>query len=232
MKLSIIVPAHNEEDNIVEVIKRIEDSVLIGHELVVVNDHSTDKTLSLVEQLCKEYGNLVLVENKLECGFANAIRIGFYYSIGELLVPVMADLCDDLSTIQVMHEKINQGYDIVCGSRYILGGKRLGGSKLKGFLSNFAGCSLHYLLGVPTSDIANAFKMYKRDVLEKIEIKSKGFEISMEIPIKAFYLGFKITEVPTLWKERAKGKSNFKMFKLLPSYLKLYAWAIFKRLRG
>lgn len=232
MKLSIIVPAYNEEDNIVEVIKRIEESVFIPHELVVVSDHSTDKTFELVEQLSKQYKNLVLVENKLEVGFANAIRTGINHSSGELLVPVMADLCDDLSTIQAMYERINQGYDIVCGSRYILGGKRLGGSMLKGFLSNFAGCSLHYLLGVPTSDIANAFKMYKRDVLEKIEIKSKGFEISMEIPLKAYYLGFKITEVPTLWKERAKGKSSFKIFKLLPSYLKLYAWAIFKRLRG
>lgn len=232
MKLSIIVPAHNEEDNIVEVVKQIEDSVHIWHELVVVSDHSTDKTFELVEQLSKEYKNLVLVENKLECGFANAIRTGFSCSSGELLVPVMADLCDDLSTIQVMFELINQGYDIICGSRYISGGKRLGGSKLKGILSNFAGCSLHYLLGLPTRDIANAFKMYKRGVLEKIEIKSKGFEISMEMPLKAFYLGFKITEVPTLWKERAMGKSSFKIFKLLPSYLKLYAWAIFKRLRS
>jgi len=232
MKLSIIVPAHNEEDNIVEVIKRIEDSVLIEHELVVVNDHSTDKTFELVEQLAKVYKNLVLVDNKLEGGFANTICTGFSCSSGELLVPVMADLCDDLSTIQAMYERINQGYDIVCGSRYILGGKRIGGSKLKGFLSSFAGSSLHYLLGVPTSDIANAFKMYKRDVLDKIEIKSKAFEVSMEIPLKAYYLGFKITEVPTLWKERAKGKSSFKMFKLLPSYFKLYAWAIFRRLRG
>jgi len=84
---------------------------------------------------------------------------------------------------------------------------------------------------VPTNDIANAFKMYKKEVISSIDIQAKGFEISMEIPLKAYYLGFKITEVPTVWKERTKGKSSFKIFKLLPAYLKLYVWAIFRRLR-
>ena len=129
-----------------------------------------------------------------------------------------------------MFKKINEGCDVVCGARYIKGGARIGGSKIKGFFSCFVGWSLHYLLGIPVHDIANAFKMYRKNVLDSIDIKSKGFEISMEIPLKAYYSGFKITEVPTVWRERTKGKSNFSMFRLLPSYLKLYIWAIFMRL--
>jgi hypothetical protein len=111
------------------------------------------------------------------------------------------------------------------------GGGRLGGSRLKAFLSSFAGRSLRYLLNLPTNDITNSFKMYRRNVTDSIGIvnlKSHGFDISMEMALKAYYLGFKITEVPTIWKERSRGKSNFKIFKSLPDYIKLYIWAIYK----
>lgn len=86
------------------------------------------------------------------------------------------------------------------------------------------------MLGIPTHDIANAFKMYRKKAIDSIDIQTKGFEVSMEIPLKVYFLGFKITEVPTIWRERTKGKSNFKILKLLPDYIKLYIWAVYKRL--
>ena len=230
MKLSVVVPAHNEQDNIVNVIERIEDSLNIEHELVVVNDNSTDATVELVQRLSRKYSNIKLVHNKAGKGFANALKTGFGNVSTDIVIPVMADLCDDLTSIPKMLDKLNEGYDIVCGSRYIRGGARLGGSKVKGFFSFWAGKSLSFLLGVPTHDIANAFKMYRKKVIDSIDIKSKAFEISMEIPLKAYYSGFKITEIPTLWKERTKGQSSFRILKLLPAYTKLYIWAVFKRL--
>ena len=229
MDLSIIVPAHNEEGNIAQVIQKIEETVIVSHELIIINDHSTDKTGTIVSGLMQDYPNLRLIDNPLEGSFANAIKTGLANIKTGVVVQVMADLCDDLNTINKMYEKIGQGYDVVCGSRYIKGGARLGGSRLKGFLSTFAGWSLHYLLGIPTHDIANAFKMYSKKVLDTVNIEAEGFEISMELPLKAYYAGFKITEVPTVWREREKGKSNFKMFKLAPSYLKFYLWGIVKR---
>ena len=227
--LSIIVPAFNEEENIAGVIERIEKSVDIGHELIVVNDHSADRTPLIAKELSAKFSNLRAVDNLNDKGFANAIRFGFSQARGELVIPVMGDLCDDLDTLKEMAKKINQGYDVVCGSRYIKGGARIGGSKIKGFLSSLAGWSLYYLLGIPTHDIANAFKMYRKKVIDSINIEATGFEISMELPLKAYYAGFKITEVPSVWREREKGKSSFKMFKLIPRYLKLYLWAIKKR---
>jgi len=229
MKLSIIIPAFNEEQNIADVIKQVENSLDIDFELIIVNDHSVDFTVGIVEQFTSKYNNIRLVENKLPKGFGNAIKTGFKTALGDVIMPVMGDLCDDLSTVKSMLDKINEGYDIVCGSRYIKGGARIGGSKIKGFFSCFAGQSLSFLLGLPTHDIANAFKMYKKKVMGSVEINSSGFEVSMEIPIKAYYLGFRITEVPTIWRERKKGKSSFKMFELFPSYFKLYLWAVFKK---
>ncbi|MDD5431410.1 MAG: glycosyltransferase [Candidatus Omnitrophica bacterium] len=230
--LSIIVPAHNEQENIQPVLERIESSLDIPFEVVVVNDHSEDDTGKIVQSLTNKYKNIRLVENKLPAGFANAIRTGFINASGEFVIPIMADLCDDLETVKEMYGKMPAGFDVVCGSRYIKGGARLGGSKLKGFFSSFVGWSLFYLLGIPTHDVANAFKMYRKKVIESINIESVGFEISMELPLKAHFLGFKITEVPTVWKEREKGKSSFKMFKLFPNYLKFYTWALVKRVKG
>ena len=232
MKLSIIVPAHNEEESISDCLRKVEDSVSFEHELVVVNDHSVDRTGQIVAELASQYKNIKLVKNNRQGGFANAIRTGFDNATGDVLMPVMADLCDDLSTIPKLWVKINQGFDIACGCRYTKEGARLGGSRFKGLLSRSAGRSLHFLLGIPTHDIANAFKMYRKNVIESIDIKAKGFEISMEITLKAYYLGFKITEVPTVWRERTKGKSSFSVFKLLPNYLLLYIWALLRKISG
>jgi glycosyltransferase involved in cell wall biosynthesis len=232
MKLSIIIPAHNEEENIADVITKVEATVAIEHELVVVNDHSVDKTGQIVAGLAGEYKNIRLVENKREKGFANAIRAGFEACGGDVVIPVMGDLCDDLSTIPLLWDKIDQGFDVACGCRYTKEGGRFGGSRFKAILSGFAGCSMYYLIGIPTHDISNAFKMYRKKVIHSVEIKAKGFEISMELTLKAFFQGFKIGEVPTVWKERTKGKSSFKVFKLLPAYIRLYLWAIFRSIRG
>lgn len=229
MTLSVVIPAYNEQDNIIDVVNSIESILEIPHELIVVNDHSTDATAELVQKLSIQYNNLRLVENSLPKGFASAIKTGFANIKTEAVVPIMADFCDDLCTITEMAKKIDEGFDVVCGARYIKGGRRLGGSKTKGFFSCFVGRSLHYLLGVPTNDIANAFKMYRKIVIDSINIESKGFEVSMEIPLKAYYLGFKLTEVPTVWRERTRGRSNFSMLRLFPDYFKLYIWAIFKR---
>lgn len=229
MKLSIIIPAHNEQDNITEVINRVEGSLDIPHELIIVNDHSQDGTAEIVERLSERYPNIRLVDNINTKGFANALKTGFASAKTDIMVPVMADLCDDLNTIREMFRKINENYDIVCGCRYIKGGARLGGSKIKGFFSCFVGKTLKFLLGLPTHDIANAFKVYRKKVIDSVNIESTGFEVSMEIPLKAYFSGFKITEVPTVWRERTKGKSNFRMLKLLPNYFKLYAWAFFKK---
>jgi dolichol-phosphate mannosyltransferase len=233
MKISVVVPAHNEEENILEVVEKIEDALIgLEHEVVVVNDHSCDKTPEIVLGLTARFAAVRLVHNLSAGGFANAVRTGFANIRGEVVVPVMADLCDDLSTIGKMLEKMKEGYDIVCGCRYAQGGQRLGGSRLKGFLSGVGGVTVCYLLGVPTHDIPNAFKMYRKQVIDTVKSNTNGFEISMEIPLKAHFLGFKIAEVPTVWRERTRGKSSFKIFKLLPAYLKLYLWAIKKRMVG
>lgn len=230
MKLSIAIPAYNEEENIGQVIEQIENMVKLPFDLIVVNDHSADKTAEIVTGLTKKFNNIILIENKLTPGFANAIKTGLLSAKTEVVVPVMGDLCDDLETIPVMFKKIEDGFDVVCGSRYIKGGSRIGGSKVKGFFSFLVGLTMSIFTGIPTRDVANAFKMYRKRVVDNISIESTGFEISMEMALKAYFKGFKVTEVPTVWREREKGKSSFKMFNLTPNYSRWYLWALGRKL--
>ena len=229
MKVAIVIPAHNEEGIIAKTIKAIEDQVTVDYEIVVVNDHSTDNTYEVVKSLSKEFTNIGLVDNDWDKGFANALAKGFSVSNCEFAIPVMADLCDDPRTINEMHAKASEGYDIVCGSRYMKGGTKLGGPPIQAFFSRFVGRSLKYLIRIPTSDISNSFKCYRKAILDSIKFESKGFEISMEIPLKAYFAGCSVTEVPTVWKGREIGKSKFYIFKVAPDYIKLYLWAIFGR---
>lgn len=232
MKLSIIIPANNEEEVIAHTIESIEREADLDYEIIVVNDHSIDNTVKVVEGLRKKYSNLRLIDNDREKGFANALRKGFSVTNSDLLIPVMADLCDDPGSIKQMYERALDGFDVVCGSRYINGGGKIGGPVLQSLFSKFVCLSLKYLLGLPISDASNSFKCYRKNALENIYTQSKDFEISLEIALKAYFAGFTITEVATIWKGRSLGKSKFYLFRLAPKYIKLYLWAIFKKFIG
>ncbi len=228
--ISIIIPARNEEETIVStllnLVKNLEG---LSYEIIVVDDHSSDKTVEVVEKVCIKSPQVKLTTNNFQPGLGGTLKRGFAEAGGEVVIPVMADLCDDPGTIRAMYRKIKEGYDVVCGSRYIKGGEREGGPLLKRFLSRGAGKMARILTGLPTHDATNAFKMYRKELIDNLNIESKGFEIFLEIPLKLYFQGGRITEVPTLWKARSKGKSKFSSWQTLIPYLKWLTWGFFKR---
>jgi hypothetical protein len=143
----------------------------------------------------------------------------------------MADLSDDLAVVPRMVDLIREGgHDIVCASRYMKGGRQIGGPWLKRTLSRLAGLSLFWLGGLPVHDATNAFRAYRRSVLESIPIESTGgFEYSLEITAKAHAKGARITEVPSTWRDRTAGESRFALRAWLPKYLKWYFFALRNR---
>ena len=139
----------------------------------------------------------------------------------------MADMSDDYSVVDDMCGLMDAGYDVVCGSRYMRGGKQIGGPLLKKTISRVAGLSLRYVTGVPTHDATNSFKLYRKSMLDTMEFESDGgFEIGMEIVVKAHFSGFKVTEIPCTWTDRAEGKSRFRIIEWAPKYLKWYLYAL------
>lgn len=233
MNLTLVVPVYNEAANIAKLIATASKKINFPYRLIVVYDFDQDSTIPVVKKLMKKNPQIELVKNNQGDGkgVISAIKTGFNLVKDGAVVVIMADLADDLATINPMFAKIRQGDDVVCGSRFSPGGKKIGGPIIKSFLSRMSGLLTPTLLGIPTQDITNAFKMYKKEVIDAVTIESKGgFELAMEIAIKAHYLGFKVTEVPTVWRDRTTGRSRFKFFAWLPHYLHWYVWGISQRL--
>jgi len=230
IKLSIIIPARNEQENIkdtVEIIMSYIDKE--NTEVIIVNDHSTDKTEEIARKMSEKFENVRVINNEKTQGFANAILSGIEKAKGKYVLPIMADMCDDPKIIkEMLKEAEEKNFDIVCGSRYIKGGRKIGGPKVQGFFSTFVGKSLYYLIGIPTHDVSNAYKLYKKKIFDDIKIEEKGFAVSMEITLKGYFAGYKISEIPTVWYGRKKGKSKFKLSKTFP-YIRLYFWAIIEK---
>lgn len=230
--LSIVVPVYNEGDNIVPLFEEIAAKIHVPHEILIVYDFDEDDTLPVLRARYGEMSHLRLIKNPTR-GVLSAIKTGLAAGQGEALLVMMADLSDDLAAVDGMFERVQQGYDLVCGSRFMKGGRLIGGPWLKGMLARMAGLSLHWLTRIPTHDITNSFKMYRRHLIEAIPIESNGgFELGMELTLKAFLEGWRITELPSTWTDRVAGKSNFKLWQWLPKYLHWYFTLILGRWIG
>lgn len=226
------MPVYNEGDVIAKTIKRVETTVKTPHELLIVYDMDEDTSIPPVKKLQKKYPNVKLIKNAFGGGALNALKTGLNKAKGEAVCIMMSDLTDDPKVLNKMAEKFKKGYDVVVASRYMKGGRQIGGPKFKKFLTITAGLSLHYFFGLPVHDATNSFRLYSKKFLKKVKIESDGgFELATELTVKAHYGGFKVTEVPTVWTYLDK-ESRFNMKKWIPKYLRWYLWAVKKRLSG
>ncbi len=226
--LHIVVPVYNEAENFPRLYEELSKKIHTPYKLIVVYDFDEDTTVPVVKKYLKKDKRISLAKNTKGRGVLYAILTGFEAVKNGPLLVTMADLSDDLKVVDDMYKLYLQGADVVCGSRYMKGGKQIGGPLLKRILSRTAGLSLRYIRRFPTHDITNNFKLYDKAFIDSIEIESVGgFEIAMEITTKAFENKKSIKEVPSTWKDRTAGDSNFKLFQWLPSYLKWYFRALF-----
>jgi dolichol-phosphate mannosyltransferase len=232
-QLSIVIPAYNEGANFPGLWNEL--SSLINAEFIayVVYDFDEDNTVPVVKRIIVEgESRLRLVKNERGRGVVSAIMTGFDVVAGGPVLVVMADLSDDLAQVDRMLALYSDGYDVVAGSRYMKGGQLIGGPFFKQLLSRLAGTSLWWLRGLPTHDATNAFKIYDSDMVKSFTVESLGgFELNLELTVKAFLAGHRIAEVPTTWRDRTSGESRFRLWKWLPHYLQWYFYA-FRRKSG
>jgi glycosyltransferase involved in cell wall biosynthesis len=234
VELSVIIPVYREGEAARSVIDAVATRLRMSHEILVVHDEASDSTVPVVEAIRRRHPAVRPLLNTLGRGPALALRAGFAAARGEAVVVTMADASDDPDDIPRMYAKLREGFDLVAASRYMPGGRQEGGPWLKGLLSAAAGRSLHRLAGLPVSDATSAFRMYRRAMLEALPLESRhGFELGLEITVKAFLAGYRLTEIPTVWRDRRHGTSNFRLLRWLPRYLRWY-WLALSRgiLRG
>jgi dolichol-phosphate mannosyltransferase len=232
LDLSIIMPVYNEGEAIVPILRDLEAALKAKHEILVVYDFDEDTTVAPLRALAAEMPALRPLSNDLGRGVLNALKAGMAASTGTFVVVMMADGSDEPAVIERMLAFGRSGADLVAASRYMSGGGQIGGPRFKRLLSRIAGLSLHSLGGLPIHDPTNNFKLYRRSFLASTPIESRaGFEVALELTVKAYAGGHRMAEVPTTWRDRTAGQSNFRLRAWLPEYLRWYRYAIVHRLR-
>lgn len=230
MELCVIIPAKNEMLTLTETIDNIQKKLQgeIPYNILVVNDHSDDGTLQLLENLSRMYSNLKFVSNEWDGGVGNAIRFGLTQWQGDIVAICMADGSDSPEDILLSYKKIcEDGYDCVFGSRFIKGGQVEDYPFVKYFLNRIFNNWVRIKTGINYNDFTNIFKLYHRRSIEVIfPLDSTGFSIGLEMSLKAFKRGLSIAIIPISWKQRKAGVSKLKLsenFKLYMSTLqKIY----------
>ena len=232
--LSIVIPVYNEGANFHGLWRELTSLIKSEFTAYVVYDFTEDNTVPVVEQIIAQGDSqLTLVMNQRGRGVVSAIMTGFDVAPNGPVLVVMADLSDDLSQVDRMLELYGQGNQVVVGSRYMKGGKLVGGPFFKQMLSRMAGVSLCWLRGLPTHDATNAFKIYDRAMVKSFKVESRGgFELNLELTVKAFLAGYRIAEVPATWRDRTSGESRFRLWKWLPHYLHWYFYAFRRKARN
>lgn len=230
-RVSVVVPAYNEGEQVIGVLDRLFESVRLPCEVLLVVDSADDTTIPVAEEYAQKELRLKCLVNTYGRGPANAIRFGMDAATSPVTVVTMADGCDDARQIDELAFLVERGAAVAAASRYMPGGQQVGGPILKGALSRLAGRSLRILAHVGTRDATNSFKAYSTEFVRRVGIDSReGFAIGIELTAKANRLRLPVAEIPTTWLDRQAGMSNFKVAKWMPSYVRWYRFAFGPRL--
>jgi glycosyltransferase involved in cell wall biosynthesis len=227
------VPVYNEGANIAAYCRKALVELPGRYELLICHDFDADDTLPALAAIPPggKPPDIRLVRNDLGKGVRYAIEAGMRAAAAPVVLVMMADLSDDFGRAGEMVARAEGGAAVVCASRYMPGGRQIGGPRLKGLLSRAAGVSLHRLTGLPTHDPTNSYKAYRGDFLRTTAIRSTaGFCLGMELTVKAHFSGRRVEEVPARWYDRSAGTSRFALFAWLPHYLRWYFYAVWMRL--
>ena len=222
--LDIIIPVFREEGNISKTIEEIFKIPEINFRVMVVYDFDEDPTIQVIKNNFDK-SQIICLKNKYQ-GLNGAIKTGFenIQSKATLLYP--ADDHENFNLISDMFYKFNEGYDIVCASRFIDGGSYEGAPLIKRLIVKFVSFTLTNFTSLPTKDATNGFRLFSKSIVEKFPIESKkGFTFSIELLAKAHRNNYKITELPEKWPVRTSGKSKFSYY-TIPFYFKWYLYIL------
>ena len=249
MKLSIVIPCRNEVEGVAETVQTLTrelDAARLDYEIVAVDDGSTDGTGEVLRRVAAQFGGeqprcghpelgtrnthtprLRIVINEGEHGFGMAVRCGIEHATGDAVVVFMADMSDSPADVVAYARKLEEGYECVFGSRFIPGGRVVDYPLHKLVLNRLANGFIQMLFGLRLNDTTNAFKAYRREVIEGISpLFSKHFNLTVEMPLKAIARGYSHAIVPISWTNRKTGVSKLKIKEMGSRYLfiVLYVW--------
>lgn len=228
--LSVVIPARDEEGCMASTVEHLHLELTlqkIPHEIVVVDDGSTDKTWEILTELKTKIPELNPCQNTGAHGFGRAIICGLDFSRGDAVVIMMADESDDSRDVVKYWRLLNDGYDCVFGSRFIQGGGVIDYPRIKLLMNRLANFFIRILFRIKLNDTTNAFKAYRREVIDGCRpLIAPHFNLTVELPLKAIVRGFSWTVMPITWKNRRTGVPKLKIKEMGSRYLFicLYVW--------
>ena len=228
--LSVVIPAHNEEGSISSTVEHLHLELRlqnVPHEIVVVDDGSTDSTWQKLLELSGHIPALKPLQNQGQHGFGRAIAKGFAAMSGDAAVVMMADESDDCRDVVRYWNLLNEGWDAVFGSRFIKGGGVIDYPWLKLRMNRMANFLIRVMFGTKLNDTTNAFKAYRATVIEGCRpLLSPHFNLTVELPLKTIVRGYSWTVMPITWRNRRVGTSKLAIKEMGSRYLFicLYIW--------
>jgi dolichol-phosphate mannosyltransferase len=228
--LSVLIPARNEADLIGSTIQNLHASLQganIPHEIIAIDDGSADGTWDLLQKLRAALPELLPVQNPAPHGFGRAVARGVEAMRGDAVVIMMADESDNCLDVVRYWEGLSAGYDCVFGSRFMKDSRVIGYPWPKLVINRLANFFIRLLFYIPLNDTTNAFKAYRREVIEGCRpLLSAHFNLTVELPLKAIVRGYSWTTIPITWRNRRLGDSKFRLKEMGSRYLFicLYVW--------
>ena len=228
--LSVVIPARDEAGCIASTVEHLHIELKlrhVPHEIIVVDDGSTDATWKILTELTATMAELRPVQNDGMHGFGRAIIRGLDNATGDAVAIMMADESDDCRDVVRYWEKLNEGFDCVFGSRFMKGGGVIDYPRIKLGLNRLANWFLKVLFHIKLNDTTNAFKCYRKTVIDGCRpLISPHFNLTVELPLKAIVRGYTWTVIPITWRNRRTGQAKLKIKEMGSRYLFicLYVW--------
>ena len=233
MKLSVVIPAYNEEGSIAATVQTLYDELRrerIEHEILVINDNSEDATLAILTELAGHIPTLTYYTNAGPNGFGHAVRYGLERFGGECVAVMMADLCDSPPDLTRFYRKLLEGYDCVFGSRWGPGGRVVDFTPVKKFINRLANGIVRLLFGFQYNDCTNAFKLYRRETMLGLKpFLSPHFNLTLELPLKAIVRGYTYAVLPNSWTNRQHGESKLKIKEMGSRYFFIMMYCLIEK---
>jgi dolichol-phosphate mannosyltransferase len=238
MKLSVVIPAQGEEDSVGATLERTVDALereAIDYELIVVDDHSTDRTADVVDRIGSENPRVRCVRSRYEPGFGLAVRAGLDEYTGDAVAIMMADGSDHPEDLVRYHHELEEGWECVFGSRFVRGARVSSYPRVKLVINRLANWFIRFIFRHHFNDTTNAFKAYRREVIDRVQpLLSNHFNLTVEMPLKAIVRGHTFRVVPISWTGRLAGRSKLGIREMGSRYLfiVLYVWLEHRLSRG
>ena len=228
--LSVVIPARDEQASVRSTVERLHRELAlhqVAHEIVVVDDGSTDATWEVLQGLLPSIPSLRPVRNGGPYGFGRAVICGIDAARGDAVVIMMADASDDCRDVVRYWEQLNEGYDAVFGSRFMPGGGVVDYPRLKLILNRGFNLFIRVLFGFEFNDTTNAFKAYRATTLQGLRpFLAPHFNLTVELPLKTIVRGYSWTVMPISWRNRRAGVAKLKIKEMGARYMfiVLYMW--------